>query len=730
MTAIPPPRHDRRESDPPVAGASAQSHRLRISFRASLIAVSLLTVLVASAAAHLPWLWISRENTQALVGQLNATILEDVNKEIEGLFKSTEAAQQTVLEMLDTGIFDIDDRKRRDQVMFAFLKANSHFSWVSFGKPNGDFFGAQRRDEDTFRLVDSRWDPQKSEAWRIEDYFAADGDGVFFTQTKSKSSDYFAPKRQWYQRAVDRAGRHIWTDVYVFSSSRKPGINTAITYDRDGKLVGVLSIAIELDRISRYLKDLKIGRDGTVFIVNRKGELIAFTDPAEVTVGAGGNDENPALKRLENSWHPKLRLANQALAASGMSVADIKETHQIVQDLGHGERYFVTVAPARSRDWVLATVIPEHDFMTRIDDNMNKLGLTVLGAFLVVGLLSAMVSRILFIRPLAQMIDQTALIERFDLKAVHRVPSRIRELDGLSGALVRMAGGLGSFRRYLPADLVQQLMAQGLTAEVGGERRTMSILFMDLENFTTLTERLGHRILPLLGDYLSDMSSALIENRGTIDKFIGDAVMAFWGAPHFNEEHPTDVCRAALACMAKMEERRRIWAEQGKPDLNVRIGINTGRVVVGNIGSEDRLDYTVIGDPVNLASRLEGLNKTYGTRIIIGQSTYELAKYDIVARRLDRVNVKGKGEAVAVYELLDMAEGEGDRAKPEWVAAYEHGLDLYQASDWSKAAERFRTAIALRGEDPPSARLLAICEEHISPPRRRRSDDLPKAAAA
>ena len=617
--------------------------RLKISFRTSLIAVSLLTVLVASAAAHIPWLWISRENIVALVGQLNGTIIEDVNKEIDDLFRSTEAAQATVLEMLETGIVDINDRNRRDQMMFAFLKANRHFSWVSFGRPNGDFYGAQRRDEDTYRLVESIWDKDKGEARRFEDYYAGDGEGVFFTQRKEKPSDYFAPKRQWYQRAVDRPGKHIWTDVYVFSATRKPGINSAITFDRDGMLIGVVSVAIELDRISNYLRGLKFGTDGAAFIVSRKGELIAFTDPAEVTVAGPSTDENPKLKRLDASWHPKLRLAHAALQANGVELTSLGEMRQVIHADDRNDRYFITVAPVRGRDWAVGTIVPERDFLVRIESNMHRLALTVLGAIVVVSLLAALVARLLFIRPLTQMIEQTTLMERFDLKSVRQVPSRIRELDGLSGALVRMAHGLGSFRRYLPADLVGQLMAQGVTAEVGGERRTMSILFMDLENFTTHTERLGHRILPLLGDYLSDMSSALIEHRGTIDKFIGDAVMAFWGAPHFNEEHPADACRAALACLKRMEERRKIWATQGKADLHVRIGINTGRVVVGNIGSDQRIDYTVIGDPVNLASRLEGLNKTYGTRIMIGPSTYELAKYDIIVRRLDYVNVKGKG---------------------------------------------------------------------------------------
>jgi adenylate cyclase len=701
---------------PPAAEPAVEAvlPRFKISFRLSLLAVSLITVIVTATAVHLPWVWISRTNVIEMAGQLNAEIIGGIGREIDQLFRSAEATQDAVQEVFQTGTVMLEDRKRRDQFMFSVLRANPHFSWVSLGLPNGDFFGAQRRDERSFRIAESLWDDKTKMATRKEDYYVADEHRVYFTQSKSKTNDYYAVNRQWYQRAVANPGTHIWTDVYIFASSGKPGINTAVTFDRDGRLTGVVSIAIELERISRYLRQLHIAEHGVAFLINRAGEMIAFKDPNEVARIGESEDSLGALKRISESHYPALRIAREAVEDNRLTWRDINKTEQLLYRWNaDGANYFVTLAPAGQLDWVIGTVIPEADFLTGVERNQKRLVFIVLAVIAFVMALSMVVARWLFIRPLGRMIEQTHLIERFDLDAVRRVPSRVKELDSLATALQQMSLGLSAFRKYIATDLVRGLLDHGVEAKLGGERRTLTVLFMDLANFTTMTERLGHRILPFLARYLGEMSGIIMSRRGTIDKFIGDAVMAFWGAPTWNQDHAADACRSALACKAAMEAIRAELKRDGRPDLFVRIGVNTGRVVVGNIGSEDRLDYTVIGDPVNLASRLEGMNKDYGTQIIIGHNTYEEAKYDIVARRLDSVTVKGREEPVFIYELLDMADPIKEIVRPDWVLAYEAGLDAFNDRDWLKALEHFRRTIELRGGDAPSELFIRRCEANM-----------------
>ena len=199
---------------------------------------------------------------------------------------------------------------------------------------------------------------------------------------------------------------------------------------------------------------------------------------------------------------------------------------------------------------------------------------------------------------------------------------------------------------------------------------------------------------------------------GTIDKFIGDAVMAFWGAPAPNPDHAVDCCRAALACKRAVEEAGLV--DDHGERVKIRIGINSGDMLVGNIGSELRLNYTVIGDAVNIASRLESTNKSYGSTIIIGPETRRLAGDRIVVRELDRLAVYGRAGGLQIYELLGMA-GECDDVR-DWVKAYETGLAAWRTGDFSGAIGHFETAANEKGGDAASSLMIERCKHQIENP--------------
>ncbi len=221
-------------------------------------------------------------------------------------------------------------------------------------------------------------------------------------------------------------------------------------------------------------------------------------------------------------------------------------------------------------------------------------------------------------------------------------------------------------------------------------------------------------MVAVLAEYLEAVSTAVLNRGGTIDKFIGDGVMAFWGAPVPNERHAVDACAAALECQRLLALQRNEAERCGGTPLRMRVGINTGRMLVGNIGSSERLSYTVIGDPVNVASRLDPLGKVYGVDIVIGEDTRIAAGDAIIVRRLDRVAVYGRMQGLAIYELLGMAGGAG---VPEWVEAYEAGLAAYEDRRWPDAVRLFEaTAAGCGGMDRPSEILLGRCRGYLADP--------------
>jgi adenylate cyclase len=214
-----------------------------------------------------------------------------------------------------------------------------------------------------------------------------------------------------------------------------------------------------------------------------------------------------------------------------------------------------------------------------------------------------------------------------------------------------------AFQQYVPEGVVSRIVADPSLLRFGGERKELTILFSDVRGFTTYSERYdAERVVEILHEYLTGMVDAVFRHEGTLDKFVGDAVMAVFGAPVPQADHAVRACRAALAMTAELKKLEQKWRREGKEPFRMGVGINTGEVIVGNLGSDQRFDYTVIGDPVNLAARLEGLNKDFpeASGIIISEFTYELAKDHIQARPLGEVKVKGKVKPVTVYELSGM----------------------------------------------------------------------------
>ena len=277
----------------------------------------------------------------------------------------------------------------------------------------------------------------------------------------------------------------------------------------------------------------------------------------------------------------------------------------------------------------------------------------------------------------------------------------------------------GAFQHYVSPDVIDEIMQYPEKLNLGGERRVLTVLFSDVQNFTAIAESMDSvKLVELLNEYLTAMTDIVLKYRGTLDKYIGDAIMAFYGAPIARADHAFLACYTAIGMVEELQKLREVWAARKLPQLNMRLGIHMGEATVGNMGSAKRFDYTVMGDTVNLASRLEGLNKAYGTAILLTEDTAWVVEGSFVLREIDMVQVVGRKQPVRIYELLAATGTSLPKAQEEAYSAYATGLEAYRQQSWDEALELFQHSLALWPQDGPSRTMVERCQiyQQASPP--------------
>jgi adenylate cyclase len=255
-------------------------------------------------------------------------------------------------------------------------------------------------------------------------------------------------------------------------------------------------------------------------------------------------------------------------------------------------------------------------------------------------------------RSLRKLVRETDRIQRFELSDAPQVHSMIREIDELGRSVFTMRAVAKTFSSFVPKRLVQQLIASGTPLTLGGTRREITVLFSDVADFTTKTEKADPTdVMIYTSRYFAAMSETIMAHQGTVDKFIGDGVMAIWNAPVDDPNHVRNACASVLACTRRIAALNRQFEQEKWPPYHTRFGLHVGDAMVGNIGSSDRMNYTVLGAAINLAARLEGLNKNYGTSILVSEALRARAEPAFVFRSVDRIRPKGFAEAFTIYEL-------------------------------------------------------------------------------
>ena len=323
-------------------------------------------------------------------------------------------------------------------------------------------------------------------------------------------------------------------------------------------------------------------------------------------------------------------------------------------------------------------------------------------------------------RPVENVSRQLQDIESLNFDTPARPPSNIQEIAKLESAASLLRTSLKSFSSFVPLDVVRQLIKSGIPLTLGVEPRFLTVFFSDLENFSSHSETLApNDLLVQISTYLEEVTAAISQEGGTVDKFIGDGVMAFWNAPVQRPDHVLRACAGALRAARRMERVNDAWEAEGRPRIRIRIGLNCASVLVGNVGSSARLSYTALGDGVNVAARLEGINKLFGTTICISDSIYHQVHAEILARPLKRVQVKGRKTEFMIYELLAIRAGDdpglrvrgrdGQLCAMTWQASQQ-----MEAGDFVAAERGYRAIVDGFPGDPVARFMLAECEEQAA----------------
>ena len=606
--------------------------------------------------------------------------------------------------------------ENRASQMIELLKSNEDISSVSFiSASTGEYVKTVRAADGSMAIEISEKEANGSITRRDLAPFGSD----LLERGRTANWEYDPRKEPFFAQCKEKR-EIVWSEPYVIRTTSgldAPGLTCAApVLTANGKFIGVAAVDITLLDLSRFLKSIQVGQNGYAILAERfgpgKARLIAHPDQSRLLVADEGHMRLATLAELNEPLLTLLvdRLGEVNLSAGG----SVRETLKV-----SGASWLCGIRRIRHErlpNWTAFIVVPEREFTGRL----NEAGIVLL-VVLAVALALSVTGSIIFAnritRPLHQLVEQTSRIRELALDAGPTPSSNIAEIDDLANSMESMKSALRSFQKLVPADYARFLMRSGQEAKLGGERRHLTTSFADIIGFTSFSETVPPETLTqILSEYLDVLSGEVLKSEGTVDKFNGDDVMAFWGAPAHVEDHALAACTTALSSQITISRLYADWATREIPRLRIAFGIATGDVVVGNVGSRERMNYTVIGDSVNLASRLQGLNREYQTEILISEQTAKEAGKAIIARLVDHVIVQGKESSVPVYELIGLAD-DTDHYWDKLIEVYGRGLDAYMVKDWDAAEKFFREVKSLRPQDGPARTMLARIERwKLSPP--------------
>ena len=664
-------------------------------------------------------LWYTFSTNEKMADKISINAVSVLQKQTDSKLSETFAAASALTASISQLASD-DPEFFRGNKWAKYLLSNLHafhaVTSLDLGFEDGSFRSVKRINIGEFvfdrPVPDSttyavRWiDRQFNEPYKFH--------YVFYDQNNNEvgatSSDHlYIPKERTGYKDASMARDLIITDPEVHDSgTAKFSIAKPFFLHKD--IVGVFAIDIELTTIDDFLSTQLIRNGAISLLVDKHGFILANSDkPRDSRI----IDSKLSLSQVHtiSSKLPSLALLQKPNNSQLPFFFKDDKTNVYIATISE-------IAAVKHKNWSILMVIPVMAVVGPLHDTNRKI--LLLGTFAVL----LQITIIFFLarlisKPLERITREVQAIIRLEPSTSFKTHKIITEISSLANAIIKLKSTINAFILYVPRTLVNDLLSSGKDLEIGGESRYLTVLFSDLKDFSSLAEKTPSReFLQRVSAYLGLMTYAIKEEGGTLDKFIGDGVMAFWGAPLLDQHHAYHACVAAVKGKRRLVTLNEQLKSENKPPLSARIGIHSDAVLVGNIGSEERLSYTVVGDGVNIASRLEEINKEFGTAICISHSLFKEAGERLWVRPIDLISVKGRSGAFLIYELVAIRDGNDETlasvTEQELCNLTKDAYEHYAIGKYLLAKQIYQTMVD-RLDDDLSKVMVKKCDLNLHP---------------
>jgi class 3 adenylate cyclase/ABC-type nitrate/sulfonate/bicarbonate transport system substrate-binding protein len=664
------------------------------------------------------------KNSAAIVSALNDAVIQTSQAGVErtqDLIESTESPLRFLAEVAtaDPGYFRTEQSR---DLLYRALTSAAHIDAVYVSFEDGYHRVVTRIDEDRRRS-----DPAIP---RAANWHSSYIDAISYALRRTRHRKFFdiwphevgnydvatetdIRTLPGYQ-AAKVTGTIAVTEPSINPDTGFPILSLRVPFFHGVDFLGCASANITMDVLSRFLDKHRTSARTTTLVADRNnGKVIAFPNKQK---GVRVENEKLKIATLADIDDPDVREAYRQHARADTD-------NFVFQSPTNGEDLiaaFANFPDGFGQPWQVITLTPIDDFVGTLKAT-NRLMMIVIIVLTIVELFFIYFASSRLSRPVENVSRQLQAIERLDFDTPARPPSNIQEIARLETAASLLRTSLKSFSSFVPLDVVRQLIKSGIPLTLGVEPRFLTVFFSDLENFSSHSETLApDDLLVQISTYLEEVSSAISEEGGTVDKFIGDGVMAFWNAPIQRTDHVLRACAGALRAARRMERVNDAWEAEGRPRIHIRIGLNCANVLVGNVGSSNRLSYTALGDGVNVAARLEGINKVFGTTICISDSIYDQVQAEILVRPLKRVQVKGRKTEFMIYELLALRASDDPELRirdrdEQLIAMTWHASQKFEAGDFAAAERAYRAILEVFPDDSLARFMRAECMKDKEP---------------